>query len=248
MFYDFSMPDPSLPPSDYNPHDYPAVAVTVDTVVFTVVDADFRVLLIERGVPPFKGRWALPGGFLKPDEDLATAAMRELAEETGTGKLGVFLEQLGTYDHPDRDPRMRVVTVAYWAILPNLPPPTGGSDAKHAELVPVSEIESGDFKLAFDHATILAAGIERARAKLEYSTVATWFCGEEFTMGELRAVYETVWGTTLDPGNFQRKVQQAEGFVIPLDKKTEPGTSGGRPATLFRAGPSKTIQPPISRT
>ena len=141
-----------------------------------------------------------------------------------------------------------MVTVAYWAILPNLPPPTGGSDAKHAELVPVSAIESGDFKLAFDHATILTAGIERARAKLEYSTVATSFCEDQFTMSELRAVYETVWGTKLDPGNFQRKVQQAEGFVIPLDKKTEPGTSGGRPATLFRAGPAKTIQPPISRT
>lgn len=248
MFYDFSMTDPALPPSGYNPRDYSPISVTVDTVVFTVEDADFRVLLIERGVPPFKGRWALPGGFLKPDEDLATAAMRELAEETGTGKLGVFLEQLGTYDHPDRDPRMRVVTVAYWAIVPALPNPRGGTDAADAKLVPVSEIESGRLKLAFDHDSILAAAIERARAKLEYSTVATWFCGEEFTMGELRAIYETVWGTKLDPGNFQRKVQQAEGFVIPLDKKTEPGTSGGRPATLFRAGPAKTIQPPISRT
>ena len=246
------MPDPSLPPSDYNPRDYnpgdyPPVFVTVDGVLFTVVDSDFRVLLIERGVPPFIGAWALPGGFVRQDEDLEAAANRELFEETGSVVPG-HLEQLGTFGDPDRDPRWRVVTVAYWAILPNLPPPTGGSDAKHAELVPVSAIESGDFKLAFDHATILAAGIERARAKLEYSTVATSFCEDQFTMSELRAVYETVWGTKLDPGNFQRKVQQAEGFVIPLDKKAEPGTSGGRPATLFRAGPSKTIQPPISRT
>ena len=242
------MTGPALPPSDYNPRDYPPVAVTVDTVVFTVVDSDFRVLLIERGIPPFKGAWAIPGGFVRPDEGLAAAANRELFEETGIPEADHSLEQLGTFGDPDRDPRWRVVTVAYWAILPNLPPPTGGSDAKHAELVPVSEIESGNLKLAFDHDSILAAAIERARAKLEYSTVATWFCGEEFTMGELRAIYETVWGTKLDPGNFQRKVQQAEGFVIPLDKKTEPGTSGGRPATLFRAGPSKTIQPPISRT
>ncbi len=242
------MTDPALPPSGYNPRDYPPVAVTVDTVLFTVVDADFRVLLIERGIPPFKGAWAFPGGFVRVDEDLETAAKREFAEETGVRDMGRHLEQLGTFGDPDRDPRMRVVTVAYWAILPNLPPPMGGSDAQHAELIPVSEIESGPLKLAFDHDSILAAAIERARAKLEYSTVATWFCGEEFTMGELRAVYETVWGTKLDPGNFQRKVQQAEGFVIPLDKKTEPGTSGGRPATLFKAGPAKTIQPPISRT
>lgn len=245
--YDFYMTGSALPPSDYNPRDYPPVAVTVDTVVFTVVDSDFRVLLIERGIPPFKGAWALPGGFVLQHEDLETAARREFAEETGIHDVSGYLEQLGTFGDPDRDPRMRVVTVAYWAIVPALPTPRGGSDAAHAELVPVSEIESGRLKLAFDHDSILAAAIERARAKLEYSTVATWFCGEEFTMGELRAVYETVWGTTLDPGNFQRKVQQAEDFVIPLDKKAESGTSGGRPATLFRAGPAKIVQPPISR-
>ena len=241
------MSESALPPSDYNPSDYPPVFVTVDGVLFTVVNSDFRVLLIQRGIPPFRGAWALPGGFVQQDEDLEAAANRELFEETSSVVPG-HLEQLGTFGHPDRDPRWRVVTVAYWAILPNLPPPTGGSDAKHAELVPVSEIESGRLKLAFDHATILTAGIERARAKLEYSTVATSFCNDQFTMGELRAVYETVWGTKLDPGNFQRKVQQAEHFVIPLDKKAKPGTTGGRPATLFRAGPAKIIQPPISRT
>ena len=142
---------------------------------------------------------------------------------------------------------MRVVTVAHWAIIPNLPEPTGASDAKYAELVPVSEIESGRIRLAFDHDTILKDAIERARSKLEYSTIATNFCEKEFSVSELREVYETVWNTKLDPGNFQRKVLQATNYLIALDKQTKPGEKGGKPATLFSAGLAKSISPPLIR-
>ncbi len=119
--------------ASYDPGEYPQFAVTVDIVVFTIVDDDLCVLLIQRGGPPFLGRWALPGGFVKPDEDLDQAAVRELAEETGIHQKVGLLEQFGSYGAPERDPRMRVVTIGYWAILPDLPSPTAGSDARHAE-------------------------------------------------------------------------------------------------------------------
>lgn len=232
---------------NYDPKEFPPFAVTVDIVLFTIVNKSLRVLLIQRGAPPFRDAWALPGGFVLPDETLDHAAERELSEETGIHKKQKFLEQLGTYGHPERDPRMRVVTVAHWAIIPNLPEPTGGSDAKYAELVPVSEIESGRIRLAFDHNTILKDAIERARSKLEYSTIATNFCEKEFSISELREVYETVWNTKLDPGNFQRKILQAKDSLIPLNKRTKPGEKGGKPATVYATGTSKSISPPLTR-
>lgn len=199
-------------PSGYDPHDYPPFAVTVDVAVFTIRDDTLHVLLIRRGQDPFKGRFALPGGFVKPDEDLDRAAARELAEETGLRDGSWHLEQLGSYGAPDRDPRMRVVTVAYWAICADLPGLQAGGDAAAAMLVPVEEIELGNVRLAFDHERIVRDAVERTRSKLEYTALAAKFCPPEFTIAQLRRVYEAVWRTQLDPGNFQRSVQESGAF------------------------------------
>ena len=232
---------------DYDPHAFPPFAVTVDIVVMTIIENDLRVLLIRRAVPPFLDSWALPGGFVRPDEDLGTAAARELAEETSINQEPGHLEQFGTYGHPDRDPRMRVVSVGYWAIVPDLPTPKGGSDAAYAELVPVAELESGRIRLAFDHDRIVADAIARARSSLEDTTIATHFCPPEFTISDLRRVYDAVWDSKLDPGNFQRKVKQTVGFLKPLKQTTKSGDKGGRPAGLWTTGPAETLSPPLTR-
>ena len=234
-------------PSDYDPHAFPPFAVTVDIVVMTIIENDLRVLLIRRAVPPFRDSWALPGGFVRPDEDLDTAAARELAEETSINQEPGHLEQFGTYGHPDRDPRMRVVSVGYWAIVPDLPAPKGGSDAAYAELVPVGELESDRIRLAFDHDRIVADAIARARSSLEDTTIATHFCPPEFTISDLRRVYDAVWDSKLDPGNFQRKVKQTVGFLKPLKQTARSGDKGGRPAGLWTTGPAETLSPPLTR-
>ncbi len=224
---------------------YPPAAVTVDLVVLTVRDDQFQALTVRRGEPPFLGEWALPGGFLRPDEDLHAAAARELREETGLSADDVHLEQLGSYGAPERDPRMRVVTVAYIALAADLPTPTAGSDAAEAGWQAVTELLDRPDVLAFDHGQILRDGVERARAKLEYTPLAAAFCGSEFTVSELRHVYEVVWGQELDPRNFHRKVTKTEGFVVPTEKTTT--RDGGRPARLYRAGAAATLHPPLLR-
>lgn len=218
--------------------------VATDLVVLTVRNDRLHVLTIERGAEPFKGKAALPGGFVLPDEDLLDAAERELAEETGLSEIRVHLEQLATYGHPDRDPR-RVVSVAYLALLPDAPDPVAGSDADSAQWTPVDELLHRPNRLAFDHHQILSDGVERARAKLEYSPLATAFCAEEFTIAELRQVYEAVWDTEIDPRNFHRKVSKTPDFVVETG-----GTStrqGGRPAKLYRRGPAELLHPPMLR-
>lgn len=225
---------------------YPPFAVAVDLVILTVIDEALHVLLVERGEPPFRGMPALPGGFVHHREDLEHAAHRELQEETGVG-VG-HLEQLATYGAPKRDPRMRVVSVAYLALVPEpSATPTAGTDAAEASWVAVETlgVADGGSALAFDHATILADGVERARSKVEYTTLATAFCAEEFTIGELREVYEAVWGEPLDPRNFSRKVLSTEGFVIATGGMTD--RTGGRPARLYRAGPADELSPPLRR-
>ena len=197
---------------DYDPGDYPPFAVTVDVAVFTIRDDALHVLLIERGGEPFLGARALPGGFVRPDEDLDQAAARELAEETGLTAGSWHLEQLAAYGAPDRDPRMRVVTVAYWAICADLPALRGGGDAVAAALTPVEKIERGDVRLAFDHERIVRDAVERTRSRLEHTALAVKFCPPAFTIGQLRRVYEAVWRTRLDPGNFQRNVQASGAF------------------------------------
>ena len=221
-----------------------AFSVTVDLVVFTIRDDALCVLLVRRGGPPYRGRWALPGGFVHEDEDLEAAAWRELAEETGLDELPVHLEQLATYGSPRRDPRGRVVSVAYLALAAGLPEPAAGTDAASARWLPVSGL-SGAGRLAFDHDRILADGLERARAKLEYSPLATAFCPPEFTVAELRHVYEAVWGSELDPRNFHRKVTGTPGFLVPTGRRTT--RRGGRPALLYRRGTTELLNPPITR-
>ncbi|WP_433791313.1 NUDIX hydrolase [Actinoplanes sp. CA-252034] len=234
--------------ASYDPRDYPPVAVTVDVVALTIRDGRLCVLLVERGAQPFAGRRALPGGFAR-DEPLEAAAIRELAEETGLtpgeGDLDrVHLEQLRTYGNPGRDPRMRVVSVAYLAFAPSLPEPTAGSDAARAYWVPVDEAKD----LAFDHDEVLADALERARSKLEYTPLATAFTGPEFTIGELRQVYAAVWGEELHAGNFHRKVLSVPGFVESTGGTTaKGGERGGPKAKLYRAGDARLLHPALLR-
>lgn len=220
------------------------VAVTVDLVILTIREQRLSVLLVRRGIPPYRGRWALPGGFLEEGEDLEPAAVRELAEETGLRLRDVHLEQLRTYGAPGRDPRGRVVTVAHLALAPDLPVPHAGSDAAHAEWLTVDEALTGA-RLAFDHDRILGDGVERARAKLEYSPLGTAFCPSSFTVNELRRVYEAVWGREIDPRNFHRKVTRSPGFLVDTGERTN--RDGGRPARLFRRGDAELLHPPLLR-
>ena len=229
---------------------YPPVAVTVDVVLLTLRQGRLSVLLVERGVPPFQGYWALPGGFVRPDETLDAAAARELAEETAIDAppAGLHLEQLRTYGDPGRDPRRRVVTVAYLALAPALPLPSGGGDASQARFWAVEDLQASEGPpLAFDHAGIVADGVERARAKLEYTTLATAFVEEPFTLADLRRVYEAVWGTRLDPANFQRKILGTQDLLAPVAGRAAPATGVGRPARLYRRGTAKLLQPPMLR-
>ena len=225
--------------------DFEPLGLATDLVILTVRDGRLQVLLIRRGIPPYEGRWALPGGFVRPAEDLETTARRELAEETGLSSDRIHLEQVATYGAPDRDPRGRVVSVAYLALVPDLPAPVAGSDAASASWVDATDVLDDAGRLAFDHHRILADGVERARAKLEYSPLATAFCPPEFTISELRGVYEAVWGIPLDPRNFHRKVTKTPDFVAPVGTTTT--RDGGRPAQLFHRGTATTLHPPMTR-
>jgi 8-oxo-dGTP diphosphatase len=222
---------------------FPVFAVTADVVALTLRQGRLCVLLIRRSSSVQTGRWALPGGFVHVDESLEDAAYRELREEAGIHPDAVRLEQLRAYGDVGRDPRPeRVVSIAWLALGADLPDPTPDTDADRAEWVPVAE--AFDRELAFDHARILADGIERARSKLEYTTIATAFCGTTFTLPDLRRVYQAVWDTDIDPRNFHRKVLSAEGFV----EETGDLIHGrGKPAKVYRAGPAATLFPPIMR-
>jgi 8-oxo-dGTP diphosphatase len=225
---------------------YPPFAVTVDAVVLTIRDAKLQALVVTRGGEPFKGQLALPGGFVNIDEDLGTAVERELVEETGISGRRLRIEQLATYGEPERDPRGRTVSVAYLAVVPDLPDPVGGDDATDADWRPVTWLLARRDRLAFDHRTIVRDGVERARGKLEYSAIGTSFCPPRFTIAELRRVYEVVWGVTLDPGNFHRKVTGVPGFVEPTGEKASRGT--GRPAELYRRGRNQVLHPALTRS
>jgi 8-oxo-dGTP diphosphatase len=222
-------------PADYDPSQFPAFAVTVDAVILTMSGGRLHVLLVRRGVPPFEGMWAIPGGFKPPDETLDEAAQRELAEETGV-EGGSVLRQFGAYGDPGRDPRMNVVTVAYLAVLREVGEVVGRTDAADAALVPVSDVLDGKIDLAFDHERIVRDAVERVRVDLERTGIATAFLGPTFTLAELRAVYEAVWGVRLDAANFRRSVVTEDGWVIPTGRRARPGATGGKPAELYRAG------------
>lgn len=202
-----------------------ALRVTVDVVIFTVRGTELQVLLIKRGVPPFEGHYAIPGGFVHEDESLEEAALRELYEETGVRNL--FLEQLYTFGEPKRDPRGRVVTVAYYALIASDKLSlTAGADAAEAGWFSMGALPG----LAFDHDRILHCAVERLRNKLEYTTVGFQLLPEKFTLGELQAVYEAILEKQLDKRNFRRKIALL-GILKPL---REWRRAGRKPAQLFR--------------
>jgi 8-oxo-dGTP diphosphatase len=190
--------------------------------------------------------WAIPGGFKRPTETLDEAAKRELGEETGVDAASL-LTQFGAYGDPERDPRMNVVTIAYLAVLRDVGAVVGGADAAAAALIPASDVLNGKVELAFDHLQIVRDAIERVRVELEVTGIATAFVGPTFTLAELRAVYEAVWGVQLDAANFRRSVVAESGWVIPTGRQARPGPAGGRPAELYRAGRAWNHGGPIHR-
>jgi len=235
----------------YDPQAFPPFAVTVDLAILTVRDGSLQALLVRRDEHPFRGWWALPGGHLHHGAESAdAAARRELVEETGIDSTaeGLHLEQLATYSDPQRDPRigagLQVVSIGYVALAPGLPEPVAGTDAAEAAWWPVDALTES---LAFDHARILVDAVERVRAKVEYSTVATSFLTEPFSLTELREVYRAVWGVAPDPANFRRKVLATAGFVRPAELVGSPTTVGGRPPELYRRGDAVLITPPLAR-
>ena len=200
------------------------IQVTVDIVVFTVHEQTLQVLLIERGIDPFKGLYALHGGFVRAEETLEQAAFRELLEETGT--KNVYLEQLYTFGDPGRDPRGRVVTVAYYALVPtDKSPLLAGTDAATAGWYPVSALPP----LAFDHKKIVEYAVDRLRNKLEYTNVGFQLLPTKFTLSALQALHEAILGKPLDKRNFRRKVLGL-GLVKP---SKEMQATGRKPAQLF---------------
>ena len=226
--------------------EFPAFAVTVDVVILTMSESRLQVLLVSRGEEPFAGMWAIPGGFKRPTETLDEAAKRELREETGVDAASL-LTQFGAYGDPGRDPRLNVVTVGYLAVLRDVGSVAAGTDAAVAALVPVADVLNGKVELAFDHLRIVRDAVERVRVELELSGVATAFVGQTFTLAELRAVYEAVWGVQLDAANFRRSIVAEEGWVIPTGRRSQPGPTGGRPAELYRAGEAWNHGGPIHR-
>jgi 8-oxo-dGTP diphosphatase len=202
-----------------------SLRVTVDIVIFTLREGSLQVLLVKRGVPPFEGQYAIPGGFIRGDESLEEAALRELHEETGV--RNVFLEQLYTFGDPKRDPRGRVITVAYYALIASDKLSlVAGADAAEAQWFPASGVPT----LAFDHKSILDYALERLGNKLEYTTVGFQLLPKEFTLGELQAVYEAILARPLDKRNFRRKLALL-GILKPLRKWQR---TGRKPAQLFR--------------
>ncbi|HEX8079287.1 MAG TPA: NUDIX hydrolase [Jatrophihabitans sp.] len=259
--------------ASYDPSQYPTFALTVDLTIFTIRNGALCVLLIERGDHPYKGFWALPGGHVVHSvENAETAAIRELGEETGLdwGSLGAgHLEQVRTYSDPDRDPRVKsglhVASIAYFALAPDLPDPRAGTDASAARYWPVADLDlatqarhwqdrsayPGDAPaLAYDHARILSDSLERVRAKLEYTTLATRFVSEPFSLNDLRRVYVAVWGAAPDLGNFRRKVLSTEGFVRPAAQKAGSSASdrGGPRPMLYLRGEAALLHPAMLRT
>jgi len=205
--------------------DYPQPSVTVDLVIFTIAEDDLKVLLIRRGQEPFKGRWALPGGFVDIDESLERAAARELQEEVGV--TNVYLEQLYTFGDPKRDPRGRVISVSYFALV----------DAERQRIVAASDAAEAQWhsvfdtpKLAFDHAKILDYAVWRLRNKIEWTTVGYELLPKKFTLSELQRVYEIILQRPVDKRNFRKKIM-AQGQVVELNEtRTD---VAHRPARLY---------------
>jgi len=213
----------------YDPDIYPRPSVTVDVVLLTIRDGALEALVIKRANPPYKGRWALPGGFIALDESLDEAARRKLDEEAGV--RGIFLEQLYTFGEPRRDPRTRVISVAYYALasadrVRTAVPTAEAADARFLQIP--GELDGTHF--AFDHKKILEVALERIRGKLEYAPIAFQLLPATFTLTELQQVYQVVLGHALDKRNF--RVRMLESGQIEDAKEVRRGSH--RPAKLYR--------------
>lgn len=220
-------------------------AVAVDVALLTIRSNRLQLLLVEPDTPMLAGRWALPGRRVRDDEGLDDTAHRALSELAGITAPDAHLEQLRTYGDPARDPRGRVVSVAYLALTPTTTDPPAD---RRARLFDVGELGTPEGPaLAYDHDRIVPDALERARSKLEYTSLATAFVSEPFTLGELRRVYEAVWGVTLDAANFRRKVVTARDFVVPAEGLARPGPGGGRPAKRYRRGSAVRLHPAMLR-
>ncbi|MDE2234009.1 MAG: NUDIX hydrolase [Gammaproteobacteria bacterium] len=215
-------------------YEYPHLAVTTDVAVFTLQKGELHVLLIRRGNDPFRGAWALPGGFVRPEEGLEDCARRELEEETGVS--GFYLEQLYTFGAVQRDPRERVLTVAYFALIPSDRVVLKASaDADAVAWFPANRLP----ELAFDHRDILKAARERLAAKLDYSTIAFQFMPAVFTLSELQTVYETIKGEKLDKRNFRKSILALKRLETTGKYKRE---GAHRPAMLYRIKARKGVE------
>lgn len=202
---------------------YPHPAVTTDCVIFGFDGTDLKVLLIERGIEPFRGRWALPGGFLNPTETAEEGARRELKEETGLDTA--YMEQFHTYTNPTRDPRERVITIAYIALV-KIEDVVGGDDAAKAEWFSVGKVP----QLAFDHDMILRDALARLRERIHFHPVGYDLLPEKFTIRELQTLYEAILGVNFDRRNFAKKMFHLE-ILTQLDETVWPTPK--RKAILF---------------
>ena len=207
-------------------YEFPRAALTVDCVVFGFEDSALKVLLIRRGIEPFRDCWALPGGFVRTDETLDEAARRELVEETALEN--VYLEQLYSFGAVARDPRERVVSVAYFALVRSADHlPAASTDAAEADWFDVAEVP----ELAFDHSEILAVALARLRGKIRWQPVGFELLPGKFTLTRIQALYEAILGRELDKRNFRKKLLALD-LLVPLDETTT--ASSRRPAQLFR--------------
>ena len=267
--------------NSYDPSEFPPFAVTVDIAVFTLMDLpvppksgqaprkELAAVLIVRGGDTEAGRYALPGGFVHIDEDLSAAALRELHEEAGLELPTSAIHQFRAYGDPDRDPRMRVVTVAHTALTSIDVALEAGTDAKEVEIVPVRRILDGEISLAFDHDQILRDALEFVQVLVEETSVILELCPESFTLTELRHACEAVWGYEVDRATFNKRVLNIEGFLEAEDSEIsysspsgdfemlslslqslemplKPSTRG-RPAKHYRRGWAETLHPPLLR-
>ena len=202
---------------------YPHPAVTTDCVIFGFDGSELQVLLIERGIEPFKGKWAFPGGFLNMDETAVEGAMRELKEETGLENA--YIEQFNTYSEPGRDPRERVITIAHYALV-RIQEVKGGDDAAKAQWFPIDEVP----QLAFDHDKILRDAMRKLRERIHFEPIGFELLPEKFTMRELQILYESILGVKFDRRNFAKKMMHYE-LLNQLDETVRP--TAKRDALLY---------------